>query len=244
MPANAASPRSIVLIPTYNEAESLPIVVAAVLEHSQADVLVIDDASPDGTGDLADALSASDDRVQVLHRSVQRGGLAGAYRDGFAWALDAGYELVAQMDADGSHDPAALPELFAALDRCDLVIGSRYVAGWRVENWPRLRRWISAGGCFYSRTLLGMPVRDTTSGYKLWRAQTLREIDVTTTTSDGYVFQVETTLRALRAGACVCEVPIIFVEREAGASKFSPGIFVEAALRVLALALRGQRFRG
>lgn len=243
MQGNPDGWRSIVLIPTFNEAESLPGVVAAVLVQSAADVLVIDDASPDGTGEVADALSASDARVRVLHRSG-RGGLAGAYRDGFAQALDAGYEVVAQMDADGSHDPAALPQLFAALAGCDLVIGSRYVPGGRVENWPRLRRWISAGGCLYSRTLLGMPVRDTTSGYKLWRATMLREIDVTTTPSGGYVFQVETTLRALRAGACVREVPITFVERDAGASKFSPGIFVEAALRVLALALRGQRFRG
>ncbi len=242
MQGDPAGWRSIVLIPTYNEAESLPAVVAAVLEHSSADVLVIDDASPDGTGEIADRLSASP-RVQVMHRSG-RGGLAGAYRDGFARALETGYEVVAQIDADGSHDPAALPEMFAALAGCDLVIGSRYVPGGSVENWPRLRHWISAGGCFYSRTLLGMPVRDTTSGYKLWRAAMLSEIDVGTTASNGYVFQVETTLLALRAGASVCEVPITFVEREAGSSKFSPGIFVEAALRVLVLVLRGQRFRG
>ncbi len=243
MQGNPDGWRSIVLIPTYNEAESLPAVVAGVLAQSSADVLVIDDDSPDGTGQIADALSASDARVQVMHRAG-RGGLAGAYRAGFAQALGAGYEVVGQIDADGSHDPAALPELFAALDGCDLVIGSRYVPGGSVENWPRLRHWISAGGCLYSRTLLGMPVRDTTSGFKLWRARMLSEIDVATTGSNGYVFQVETTLRALRAGACVREVPITFVEREAGASKFSPGIFVEAALRVVALVLRGQRFRG
>jgi dolichol-phosphate mannosyltransferase len=225
---------SIVLVPTYNEAENIEACVLRVHEAIGADVLIIDDGSPDGTGEIADALAARFARVSVMHRE-RKMGLAGAYYDGFSTALGAGYAHVFQMDADGSHDPAALPLMAERLREADLVIGSRYVAGGGVRNWSRLRLGISRAGSIYSRTLLRLPVADTTSGFKGWRAELLRAVGGGSLSINGYVFQVEMTYRAMRAGARIAEVPITFADREEGQSKFSSSILVEAMWRVAAL---------
>ncbi len=227
------------VIPTYNEAETLSAVVAGVLAALPADVLIVDDSSPDGTGVIADRLSEAHREVSAIHRPP-RSGLASAYRTGFAKALAGGYQFTYQMDADGSHDPAALPAMASALRDHDLVVGSRYVEGGGTEHWPAWRRWVSQGGCFYSRALLRLPVRDTTSGFKGWRTDLLRRVDSGGGTSSGFVFQVEMTMRAVRDGARVCEVPIMFTERAHGRSKFSIKIVAEAAFRVAALAVRGE----
>lgn len=234
--------RTIVLIPTYNEAENVERAVAGVLEVIPADVLVIDDGSPDGTGEIAERLAAANPAVDVMHRP-RKGGLAAAYRAGFARALAQGYDVIVQMDADGSHDHRALPAMVAALDDADLAIGSRYVPGGETPGWPRMRRLVSRGGSWYSRTLLGLPMHDTTSGFKAWRASLLRRIEYETVDARGYVFQIELALRAVRAGGRVCEVPITFVDRTAGESKFSAGILAEALVRVTMLNVRGQRYR-
>ena len=244
-----------VVIPTYNEAENVRVIVERVLGALATDVLIVDDSSPDGTGRIADEMAAADGRVHVLHRPLASG-FAGAYRDGFMRAIEDGYALIFQMDADGSHDPATLPVMRAALDGsdnidgaateggCDLVIGSRYMSGGALENWPWFRRWLSNGGGIYARLLLGVPVSDPTGGFKGWRADLPKRIEPATTQSEGYVFQIETTLRAQKAGARVQEVPITFRERVAGTSKMSSAIIFEAAFRVLVMALRGGRYRG
>jgi dolichol-phosphate mannosyltransferase len=237
----AAAPTTLVVLPTFDEAASLSRVLAALQASPVAvDVLVVDDASPDGTGALAAAAARRDPGVHVLHRPV-RAGLGDAYRDGFAWGLARGYALLVAMDADLSHDPAALPDLLAAARTSDLVIGSRYVPGGRIERWSLGRRLLSAGGNRYARTVTGLPVLDGTSGYRVVHRAVLDAIDVTTTSSDGYAFQLEVVWRAWRAGFAVAEVPITFVERRDGASKLSRAVVVEAGWRALAWAVTGGR---
>ena len=231
-----------VVVPTFNEAETIEPIVRAVRERLPAArrVLVVDDASPDGTGELADRLGERHDDVEVLHRA-RKEGLGPAYVAGFKRALDGGAALVAQMDADFSHDPADLPRLLAATEDADLVLGSRYVDGGGVADWGAVRRLISRGGSAYARTVLGLGVRDLTGGFKVFRREVLERIDLETISSLGYAFQVETTFRALRAGFRVVEVPIVFTDRRVGESKMSGEIVVEAALRVPAMRLGRRR---
>jgi dolichol-phosphate mannosyltransferase len=230
------------VLPTYNEAANLEPIVAAIRERLPADrrVLVVDDASPDGTGELADRLAATHDDVEVLHRAGKLG-LGPAYVEGFHAALAAGAELIVQMDADFSHDPADLPRLIAAAEEADLVLGSRYVAGGGVSEWGPLRRLISRGGSAYARTLLGLGIGDLTGGFKVFRRAALEAIGLETIPSLGYAFQVETTYRTVRAGLRVVEVPIKFRDRRVGESKMTGSIVLEAALRVPAMRLSGRR---
>jgi dolichol-phosphate mannosyltransferase len=223
--------RAIVVIPTYNEAESLAATVAGILaEVPAASILIVDDASPDGTGDIADGLAA-DPRVQVLHRTA-RDGLGHAYLAGFERALDQGFEAIVEMDADGSHPASALPAILTGLDTADLVIGSRWTPGGAVANWPRHREWLSRAANTYARIALRIPVRDSTAGYRAFRASALREIDLAHVESRGYCFQIDMTVRVVDHGLTVAEVPITFVDRVAGRSKMSGAIVVEAMLRV------------
>ena len=221
-----------VIVPTYNERENLESIVTRIRSAvTGADVLVVDDNSPDGTGELADKIASSDAHVHVLHRPG-KAGLGAAYLAGFGWALQHDYQVLVEIDADGSHDPAQLPVLLAALEHADLVIGSRWVSGGSVENWPRSRELLSRSANLYTRLMLGMPVRDATAGYRAYRAQTLRTIGLDRVESQGYCFQVDLTMRAVRAGLRVAEVPIRFTERTKGASKMSRAVLAEALLRV------------
>ena len=235
-------PRAVVCIPTYNERENLEAMLRA-LGDEHVRVLVIDDNSPDGTGELADRLAAELDYVDVLHRPHKEG-LGPAYLAGFRRALAGDAELVLEMDCDFSHDPADVPRLIAVAEAgADLVLGSRYVAGGAVRNWGLLRRIVSAGGSLYARVLLGVGVRDLTGGFKCYRRRVLEAIDLDAVHSRGYAFQIETTYRALRAGFSVVEVPITFADREAGGSKMSRAIVAEAMWKVPLLrisALRGR----
>ena len=233
-----------ICLPTYNEHENLERMLRALGEvlPENARVLVIDDSSPDGTGELADALTTELDFVDVLHRP-RKEGLGPAYLAAFRHALADGAELVLEMDCDFSHDPADVPRLLAAAEDADVVLGSRYVAGGRVENWGAVRRFVSSGGSFYGRVLLGVGIRDLTGGFKCYRRNVLETIDLDAIASAGYAFQIETTYRALRAGYRVTEIPITFADREVGTSKMSKRIFLEAVWKVPALrlaALRGQ----
>ncbi len=229
--------RVLVCIPTYNERENLPLVVARIRASvPAADLLVIDDSSPDGTGEVADAIAAEDPQVQVLHRPGKQG-LGMAYLAGFERGLEAGYDAIVEMDADGSHRPEQLPLLLEALEGADLVIGSRWVKGGSVVNWPLHRKALSVGGNLYTRVLLGMPVHDATAGYRAYRADALRAIGLDHVASQGYCFQVDLTQRAVRLGLRVREVPITFVEREIGDSKMSGDIMRESLQRITAWGL-------
>lgn len=233
--------RTLVVMPTYDEAENIESVVRRVRAACPGvDLLVVDDASPDGTGALADALAAGDPQVAVLHRS-RKDGLGGAYRAGFAWGLERGYEVLVEMDADGSHLPEQLHRLLDAIedgDGADLVIGSRWVPGGAVANWPWYRRAISRGGTAYARIMLGLPVEDATAGFRAFRATALEEIHLELVASQGYCFQIDLTRRARGAGLRIVEVPITFVEREHGRSKMSAGIVREALWRVTTWGVR------
>ena len=233
-------PRATVCLPTYNERENLAPMVAALLERLGPDdtILVIDDGSPDGTGELADSLTAEHDgRVAVLHRPTKEG-LGPAYLAGFERALSEGAELVLEMDCDFSHDPDDVPRLIAAATDADLVLGSRYVDGGRVENWGAGRRFVSRAGSLYAQTLLATHLRDLTGGFKCYRREVLERIDLDAVSSRGYAFQIETTYRALRAGFRVVEIPIAFTDRETGTSKMSRSIVLEAIWRVPHLGLQ------
>jgi len=228
-----------VVLPTYNEMENLSWISSAILEAvPDAVVLVVDDDSPDGTGRLADQLAANDPRIRVRHR-VAKEGLGPAYLDGFGVALAGGANLIIQMDADGSHDPTALPSLMSPIltGDADLVIGSRYAPGGMVEDWPASRRLISRAGSLFARIVLGLHQSDLTGGFKAWRASTLRTINFDGINAGGYVFQIEMTYRASGSGARVREVPITFRDRRAGKSKMSRRIIVEAFVIVIQLRL-------
>lgn len=224
--------RVLVVIPTYNEADNVRIIVDRVRTATpNVDVLVADDGSPDGTGDIVDELAAADPQVHALHRT-EKNGLGAAYLAGFAWARDRGYDAVVEMDADGSHQPEQLPLLLDALAEADAVIGSRYVRGGKVVNWPVSRQMISKIGNLYVRVVLGMPVRDATAGYRTYRMPVLDKIELDKAASQGYCFQVEGSWRSHKSGCRLVEVPITFVERERGQSKMSQKIVREALWRV------------
>jgi dolichol-phosphate mannosyltransferase len=224
--------RILVIIPTYNERENLERIVARVRAAvPEAHILVADDNSPDGTGAIADVLAESDEHVHVLHR-LGKEGLAAAYMAGFAWGLERGYGVLVEMDADGSHQPESLPTLLDALRDADLVLGSRWVPGGEVVNWPRSREFLSRGGNLYTRLALDIPLQDATGGYRLFRASTLRSLDLHNVASQGYCFQVDMARRCVQDGLRVVEVPITFVEREYGTSKMSGSIVREALWRV------------
>jgi dolichol-phosphate mannosyltransferase len=228
-------PAAVVCLPTYNERENLEAMLRA-LGDKGVHVLVVDDNSPDGTGELADTLAGELDYVSVLHRASKEG-LGPAYLAGFRRALCDGAELVLEMDCDFSHDPNDVPRLIAAAADADVILGSRYVAGGGVKNWGLVRRFISAGGSWYARALLGANVRDLTGGFKCYRRAVLETIDLDAIHSKGYAFQIETTYRALRKGFRVVEIPITFVDREAGGSKMSRSIVAEAIWKVPLLRL-------
>ncbi|MEQ8331260.1 MAG: polyprenol monophosphomannose synthase [Longimicrobiales bacterium] len=225
--------RYLVIVPTYNERDNLPRKVPLILEQDPIlDVLVVDDASPDGTGALADAMAAEDGRVHVLHRQA-KDGLGKAYLAGFRWGLDRGYEVLFEMDADISHPPDALPAFIEALDDHDVVVGSRYVGGRvNVLNWPMSRLLISYFGCWYARTITRMPIRDATGGFNAWHRDVLQAVELDRVRSNGYAFQIELKFRAWSKGYRVAEIPILFTERDTGESKMSKSIVREAVWRV------------
>ncbi|NGO78411.1 polyprenol monophosphomannose synthase [Streptomyces sp. YC504] len=225
---------TLVIIPTYNEAENVkPIVARVRAAVPEAHILVADDNSPDGTGKFADELAVEDDHVHVLHRKGKEG-LGAAYLAGFRWGIENGYGVLVEMDADGSHKPEELPRLLTALKGADLVLGSRWVPGGRVVNWPKSREFISRGGSLYSRLMLDVPIRDVTGGFRAFRKETLEGLGLQDVASQGYCFQVDLARRAVKSGFHVVEVPITFVERELGDSKMSRDILVEALWRVTA----------
>ena len=237
-PARPPLRRVAVLIPTYDERETLPVIVRRVRQVvPDADVVVLDDNSPDGTGEVADALAAADERVQVIHRKGKEG-LGAAYLAGFRWALAQGYDAVVQMDADGSHRPEHLPALLEAAEHADAVIGSRWVSGGSVVNWPLHRKALSVGGNLYVKLLLGMPVNDATAGFRVYRADALRTMGLDDVASLGYCFQTDLTWRAVKDGLTVVEVPITFVEREVGRSKMSRDIMTESLRRITGWGVR------
>jgi dolichol-phosphate mannosyltransferase len=219
-------------MPTFNERQNLePVAGRLRAALPGADLLVVDDNSPDGTGDIADKLAAADPHVHVMHQA-EKAGLGQAYMAGFGWALERDYDVIVEMDADGSHQPEHLPALVGALAHADLAIGSRWMPGGKVVNWPRSREVLSRGANVYTRLMLGLDVRDATAGFRAYRASTLRAISLDEVQSTGYCFQIDLTLRVAEAGLKIVEVPITFVEREHGASKMSNSIIMEAFWRV------------
>jgi dolichol-phosphate mannosyltransferase len=233
--------RVVMVVPTYNERDNLAWIVGRLRAATpDVDVLVVDDGSPDGTGKLADELAAADPQVTVLHRA-EKAGLGAAYLHGFSVALERGYDVVGEMDADGSHQPEQLPLLLTALADADLVIGSRWVPGGSVVNWPLSRKVLSVGGNLYARVLLGIPLRDVTAGYRVFRSTTLKAIDLDSVESAGYIFQTDLAFRTLRAGLRVVEVPIEFVERVRGESKMSRDVATESLRRITSWVLRERR---
>jgi dolichol-phosphate mannosyltransferase len=242
------SQRTLVIIPTYNERENLPLIVGRVhTARPDVDVLVVDDGSPDGTGELANELALADpDRVHVMHRA-SKAGLGAAYLAGFAWGLGRGYTVLVEMDADGSHAPEELFRLLDAVDAgADLSIGSRYIDGGTVRNWPRRRKLLSQTANGYSRIMLGVQINDITAGYRAYRREVLEKIELGTVDSKGYCFQIEMTWRTITAGFTVAEVPITFTERELGKSKMSGSNIREAMAKVAEWGIRGRldRARG
>ncbi|MCU1444723.1 polyprenol monophosphomannose synthase [Cryobacterium sp.] len=236
-------PSTVVIIPTYNERENVgPIVSRVRASVPEAEILVVDDASPDGTGDLADRLAAEDASVHVLHRSAKNG-LGAAYLDAFAWGRERGFDYLVQLDADGSHLPEQLPALLTAAGTADVVMGSRWIPGGRVENWPWHRRMLSRGGSLYSRLLLRLPQHDVTGGYRVYSADALERMQLGSVDSLGYCFQIDMLLHAVRARLRVVEIPITFVERTLGTSKMSGGIVFEAMGRVTIWGLTGHGAR-
>ena len=230
--ADAEMLRVLVVIPTFNERENLPTILQRLLAAvPAANALVVDDGSPDATGELAEKLAIDEPRLRVMHRA-EKSGLGSAYIAGFRWALDAGYDVVVEMDADGSHAPEQLPRLLAALRHADVVLGSRWIPGGQVRNWPAYRKLISRAGNVYARFALGFDLHDATGGYRAYRASVLESLDLDSVASQGYCFQVDLAWRALQAGHRVVEVPITFTEREFGESKMSHGIVGEAFVRV------------
>ena len=231
--------KCLVILPTYNERENLPNIVSAILAQGEHfDVLVVDDNSPDGTGQLADELAAEDPRVSVIHREGKLG-LGTAYVAGFKWALAGGYDFIFEMDADFSHDPADLPRMLAAAQDADVALGSRWVPGGGAPNWSWLRVFISRGGSIFSRLVLGLSIADLTSGFKCFRRHVLADLNLDGIGSNGYAFQVEVNYLCVRKGYRVVEVPIVFVDRRVGKSKMSGGIVAEAMVMVVKTRLFG-----
>ena len=244
-PTPAGRERTLIIIPTYNESENVERIIArarAAVPH--ADILIADDNSPDGTGKLADALAAADDHIHVMHR-LGKEGLGAAYLAGFEWGINNDYDVLVEMDADGSHQPEQLPLLLKATTDADLVLGSRWVEGGKVVNWPKSREILSRGGNLWTRIALGIPLKDATGGFRAFRRQTLLGIGLDNVASAGYCFQVDLAWRALKAGYRVVEVPITFIEREYGDSKMSRAIVVEALLLTTAWGIkhRAQQLR-
>ncbi|HEY1133496.1 MAG TPA: polyprenol monophosphomannose synthase [Nocardioides sp.] len=238
---NGGLGRAVIVVPTYNEALNIERIVERLrAAQPQLDVLVVDDGSPDGTGRLADEIAAGDPAVSVVHRTAKEG-LGAAYLHGFAVALERGYDVVGEMDADGSHQPEQLGRLLGALESADLVIGSRWVPGGSVVNWPWTRMLLSRFGNLYVRLLLGMKVRDATAGFRLFRRTTLEKIDLASVESTGYVFQTDLTWRTVKNGLRVVEVPIEFVERERGDSKMTGSVASESLKRITRWGLRERR---
>lgn len=224
--------RTLVIIPTFNESESLPIALDRLLDAvPTTHVLVADDNSPDGTGAIADARAAADERIHVLHRTAKEG-LGAAYLAGFAWGLEHDYDVIVEMDADGSHRAVDLPIMLSALVDADVVLGSRWTPGGTVVNWPKSREVLSRGGNIYTRLMLGIPIKDATGGFRAYRASGLQRMQLADVQSQGYCFQVDLAWRAVQAGLRVVEVPITFVERELGQSKMDQKIVIEALWRV------------
>src|SRR5258708_2253064 len=242
-PASATG-RVLIVMPTYNERQNLEIMAGRIRESTpEADLLGVGDHSPDGTGDLAEKLAETDPYVHVMHR-IEKAGLGKAYIAGFTWALERGYDVIVEMDADGSHRPEDLPRLLAAVaDGADGVIGSRWVPGGKVVNWPKKREVLSRGANVYARLMLGFGIKDATGGYRAYRAASLRKIDLVNVESTGYSFQIDITIRIVRAGLRIVEVPITFVEREHGVSKMDSSIIREAFFRVLQWGIQA-RVRG
>ena len=230
--------RVVMVVPTYNEADNLAWIISRVrAAQPDIDLLVVDDGSPDGTGRIADELAAADPHVKVVHRT-QKAGLGAAYRAGFRVALDAGYDVIGEMDADGSHQPEQLHRLLDAIRGADLVIGSRWIRGGSIVNWPKSREALSRGGNIYVRVLLGIDVHDATAGFRLFRRATLEKIDIDSVHSTGYVFQTDMAYRTLQSGLKVVEVPIEFVERERGDSKMSRDVAIESLKSITRWGLR------
>jgi dolichol-phosphate mannosyltransferase len=230
--------QALIVVPTYNERDNVREIAARLLAAAPVDLLFVDDNSPDGTGALLDELAAAAPRIHVLHRAGKLG-LGTAYIEGFGWGLARDYAYLVEMDADGSHDPRYLPDMLGlADDGADVVVGSRYVPGGGTQNWGLVRKLISRGGGFYARTILGVDVRDLTSGFTCWRRTALQAIDLATIGSNGYSFQIEMKYRALENNLKVVETPIVFIDRRVGQSKMSRAIFVEALLKVWQLRLR------
>jgi dolichol-phosphate mannosyltransferase len=237
-PHDAAAGGLLVVVPTYNERANIEPILHRLLEaNPQADALVVDDASPDGTGELADRIAATDGRVHVLHRPA-KAGLGAAYIAGFRWALERGYDVIVEMDADGSHAPEQLPKLLSALADADVVLGSRWVPGGKIVNWPMSRMLLSRGGNVYTRLALGIDLRDATGGFRAYRAAVLQKLDLDEVASQGYCFQVDLAWRAVRDGFRVVEVPITFTERERGDSKMSNSVVREALGRITVWGVR------
>ena len=225
--------RTLIIIPTYNEYENLPPLLDTLFSYvSESDVLIVDDNSPDGTGQLADQIHETDPRVHVLHRAGKLG-LGTAYVAGFKYAIEHAYDAAFEMDADFSHDPRYLPDFLIAIEQADLVIGSRYIRGGDTPNWSFIRRCISGSGNIFARFMLGIPVHDCTAGYRCYRREVLESIDLDTVQSQGYAFQVEMAYRVLRQGFKIVEIPIIFMDRRVGQSKMSRKIVIEAFMYVL-----------
>jgi dolichol-phosphate mannosyltransferase len=233
--------KALIVMPTYNERENITAIVEEILRYTpRVDILIVDDNSPDGTGEIADALHKRFPNVSALHRTGKLG-LGTAYVAGFHYALEHGYDLVFEMDADFSHDPRYLPEFLAEAEHADLVIGSRYVRGGGTPNWSLLRRFISGGGNLFARVVLGMPIKDATAGYRCYRREVLGALDLEAITSQGYAFQVEMAYQTLNHGFRVREVPIIFVDRRVGKSKMSRKIFIEGFVYVVRTRLSRSR---
>jgi dolichol-phosphate mannosyltransferase len=230
--AEPSAARVVIVMPTYNERQNLESIAGRVRAAlPAADLLVVDDNSPDGTGDIADKLAETDSHIQVMHRT-EKAGLGKAYIAAFGWALERGYDVIVEMDADGSHQPEHLPSLVGALEGADLSIGSRWMRGGKVVNWPKSREMLSRGANVYTRLMLGLGVRDATAGFRAYRASTLEKISLNKVESAGYCFQIDLTVRVAQAGLKIVEIPITFVEREHGASKMSSSIMLEAFWRV------------
>ena len=228
----------LVIMPTFNEAGNIHNAVTRLFEHNkEVDLLIVDDSSPDGTGQLADALAKSNKRISVLHRAGKEG-LGAAYIAGFRWAFERGYDYLVEMDADGSHRPEDLPKLLAVCENFDLVIGSRYVRGGKTMNWPFYRQWLSRGGNVYARFMLGSKLNDMTAGFRVFNADFLKKFDFESINARGYSFQIEMAYRTIRSGGKAAEVPITFVEREIGVSKMSTNIVTEALLLMTKFGLR------